>query len=391
MPEIPVLSKSFLFCTVYLVLKFLRKEGWNFPVFKFSDLSFRKVFEKENYLFYAGEINCEYLDEFLRKIQNFLSEKSGKKFTSEFDDLIVVYIKDSNFHSKNLHDEKLYDVIYFVTYNELLDTGSRKIFSVEEVIEAYENYVRNKKLVEKLLREEKVALFVEPIVDRLKEVIACEILSRLCLEEESGERFVSPSEFLPILRRERELYDLFENIVLEKALFAVSRKDSTLLPCHVNFSRKFFISKVELFKKVPAERFILEVIEDPVRKGELFYEERAYLYDAISRLSRDGVKVLFDDFGEGINNVEDLFYAPVSGVKINLHLFLSFCDDSSAKSEFRRFVESLIEFLRKKSGFGFDLYVERVEKAEDFKRICGFTGIRGFQGYYFGKPVLLIK
>jgi EAL and modified HD-GYP domain-containing signal transduction protein len=129
----------------------------------------------------------------------------------------------------------------------------------------------------------------------------------------------------------------------------------------VNFTREFLLAVRPL--PLPAERVVLEVIEDQIVDASLL--------DVLAELRAGGFPIALDDF----------VYAP------ELEPLLALADivklDVRALSPLQ-----LAEHTARLAGRGLTLVAEKVETREEYD-LCRTLGFDAFQGYFFTRPALM--
>ncbi|MEM5801002.1 MAG: EAL domain-containing protein, partial [Candidatus Aenigmatarchaeota archaeon] len=147
----------------------------------------------------------------------------------------------------------------------------------------------------------------------------------------------------------------------------------------------------ELSQKDLKKRLTIEITEnfsDATRKED-------DLIELSHILSSKGIKVVLDDFGEGGSNISLILKSSFCGLKLSpslikeyVKMFNSQSFDYSQKK--RVIVSSLIKLVRDLSRYNMaKVYIEGIEKEEDFFRCKQIIDPSYFQGLYFGKPDLI--
>lgn len=326
-----------------------------------------------------------------------------KKFFYSFKDLKILNIYMIEVEPEeltSLAEDEIYNIILFLSRKRLLPEKGM-FFSFKDLKKTYHSYVNAVKNIEDLIRKRRIALCFQPIVDKNWKIISYEILARLYKEEASNGsngqnrgNLLYPSQFFPVLYREPELFESFETIVFDSVLSNYERfvQALKLNSFHVNLSCSF-ISKYrntveEVFKsESPFFGLKLEVTEQSWNDSNCYTT-------ILELLSTDLRKrIIFDDFGEGLNNIHMLFQNSPYGIKVG-YTFIKNFDSSperkdtllSKKDEF--LLSHLFKTVRDFARYNFFyVYVEGVENESIFKKLNLLINPHYYQGFLFGKGV----
>nr|MCR5101415.1 EAL domain-containing protein [Butyrivibrio sp.] len=108
-------------------------------------------------------------------------------------------------------------------------------------------------------------------------------------------------------------------------------------------------------------------------------EARTMLLQNMTELIVEGISFSLDDFGTGQSNLDYMMSMPVSIIKFDRTLVLSYFTKYNAKT----IMESIIAMVKK---LNLKIVAEGVENADQFKTMEDL-GIDYIQGFYFSKPL----
>ncbi|MFN3286347.1 MAG: putative bifunctional diguanylate cyclase/phosphodiesterase, partial [bacterium] len=230
--------------------------------------------------------------------------------------------------------------------------------------------------VRQALREDRLGLFVQPILD-----LRTDRLDRweLLLRARENSRWVGPDRFLHEAERSGLVVDL-DLWVLRRALELAGRLPGYV---HVNFSCRTVSDPqaleraVELLQRTPegAARLAVEITETAVLQD---LQQAARFIHAL-RAAR--ASVVLDDFGVGYSSLAHLRHLQVDGFKIDR----SFVRHMGSNPRDRHLVRSLVEMGH---ALGCLVIAEWVEDAPTLEMLREF-GADCAQGFYVARPAPL--
>jgi EAL domain-containing protein (putative c-di-GMP-specific phosphodiesterase class I) len=251
-------------------------------------------------------------------------------------------------------------------------------FAEREQDEAYKN-MQILKMVKIALDKSKIISYFQPIVyNETKEVVKYESLVRLVDEEG---KIVSPFLFLDIAKKGK-YYSRITAMVLENSFNALAQTTKKIT---VNLSA-LDIEKVSTREKIyqllethkqNAPRMVFELLEDEDVKD---FEE---IERFIVKVKSYGVKIAIDDFGAGYSNFERLLKYQPDILKIDGSLIKNIETDSYSMSV----VKSIVAFAKEQQ---IEMVAEYIEN-ENIYKILKNLGVEYSQGYYFGKPDVMVE
>lgn len=234
--------------------------------------------------------------------------------------------------------------------------------------------------IRKGLKDDEFTFYIQPQVNGTNsKIIGCEALIRW---KKNG-RLISPGQFIPILEKTGYIYEvdsyIWERVV--KWIRGLIDRGIKPVPCSVNISRvDFFFTDIaehfiELLDRysLPHNLIGIEITESA------FTDNADVIYDAVSRLQREGFRILMDDFGSGSSSLSMLHTMNLDVLKTDVNFMSSDKSDNKAIS----IVESVISMAHM---IGMLVITEGVE-TEDQKNNLIAIGDNFIQGYYFYKPM----
>jgi EAL domain-containing protein (putative c-di-GMP-specific phosphodiesterase class I) len=216
----------------------------------------------------------------------------------------------------------------------------------------------------------------QPICDNLHlKSKACELLFRGFEGAELQDFLDDPSLFVSHL----------DALVEAKALSILSLYETdnysmffiNFTPCQI--ASPLFIPSLEWFDKnnIPPSSIVIEVTELPLRDEDL----QGFLYN-LALLREKGHLIALDDFGAGASNFNRLLLLQPDIVKLDTNLLRL-----AEKSQYHKHaLRALITFTHE---IGSKCIIEGIE-TESLLSIARNSGADFFQGYYLGRPTLIV-
>ena len=313
-------------------------------------------------------------------------EKNAKKLTKNIAG-VVSYINE---HLLAIDDQEIsLSITVGISYEEssqLLPTanmalkaarrtGKSVIFYTNEISlnAEYENNIRWIQEIKDAIKEDRIQLFYQPIMDNDNNTIyKYETLIRLIDRDGS---IIAPSEFLEIAKKSK-LYKKLTKIVIEKS-FEAFKENS------YEFSINLTIDDI-LDKKITAmifktleqydisQRVIFEIVEsesiENFEKVEVF----------ITKVKSYGCKIAIDDFGTGYSNFEHLMRLQADFIKIDGSIIKEIVHDKRSAL----ITSVIVAFAKEMQIKTIGEYVETKEIQDKLISL----GVNKSQGYYFDKP-----
>lgn len=196
-----------------------------------------------------------------------------------------------------------------------------------------------------------------------------------------------PGEFIPIFEKNGFIIKL-DFYVWEKVCQFIRRKldeGEEPEPISVNVSRvnlynpKFLQSIFNLVEKykVPSKFLNLEMTES------VFSDNALVIQNAVDYLHRAGFTIMMDDFGSGYSSLNVLKDVNVDVLKIDM----KFLSKGGTNSRSEKILEAVIKMAQ---SLNMPVIAEGVEEKQQME-LLQRLGCNYIQGYYFSKPMPLIK
>ena len=246
----------------------------------------------------------------------------------------------------------------------------------ENLVQRFENNQIWTKKLNQALNENRIALFVQPIVNaKTLKIEKHECLVRMI--DEDGEKVISPFFFLDIAKQSK-LYHQITEQVISIAFDAFSKIPDVEFSINFSLEDLLHIPTIEFLKSILdetglASRFVLEIVES---EGiENFKEVSRFVTDMKSR----GCKIAIDDFGSGYSNFAYLMQLNVDYIKIDGSLIKSIDQDTNSQI----ITSTILDFSRQ-------LKIATVAEFVHNQAVLDYVqnmGIDYLQGYHLGEPV----
>ncbi|MEO1927291.1 MAG: EAL domain-containing protein [Nautiliaceae bacterium] len=231
---------------------------------------------------------------------------------------------------------------------------------------------KNKKLscILKLLKEEKIVPFFQPIVDiKTKKTIKYEVLARIIDEEKT----YNPFEFIEDIKKAGLIHEL------TKQIFIKSLDKAKIFPLSVNITDMDlnhcelidFMIKETQRKNIPPQNITLEILEDISTFNKTNMNN-------LKKLQKNGFKIAIDDFGSEYSNFERILQISPDYIKIDGKFIKTLPNEKNSHK-----IVMSINILA--HSIGAKVIAEFVEN-ETILKIIEEMGIEYAQGYYFSKP-----
>lgn len=251
----------------------------------------------------------------------------------------------------------------YLFYNSNVDTQKR----------TGEN-LRWAEAIKQAITNDKVALFIQPIVNRETDKIdRYECLMRLI--NEKGEE-VSPFYFIDIAKYAR-LYIQLSEIIIRKS-FAHFRNSPYSFSINLSIIDILDDGIVKLLKTQMqdpsvARRVVLEIVES---EGIDNYDQ---VFNFIQEMKQIGCKIAIDDFGTGYSNFEYLMKLDPDYIKIDGSIIRNIAHDHGVFAV-TKLIHDFSQSIGAKTIAEFVCDTEIVTQLNDI-------GVDYYQGYHYGKPI----
>ncbi len=313
-------------------------------------------------------------------------EKNAKKLTNNVAN-IVKYIHDTPLE---IDDQEIaLSISVGISYEEpsqMLPTASMALkaarrskksvlFYTKELSlnDEYENNIRWIREIKEAIKEDRILLYYQPIMDNDNNKInKYETLIRL-LDKEGN--IIAPSHFLEIAKRSK-LYKKLTKIVIEKSFEAFKNNSydfSINLTIDDILDTKITAMIFETLERYNiSDRVIFEIVES--ESIENFEKVEAF----ITRVKSYGCKIAIDDFGTGYSNFEHLMRLQADFIKIDGSIIKEIVHNK--RSELITSV--IVAFAKEMQIKTIGEYVETKEIQDKLVSL----GVNKSQGYYFDRP-----
>jgi len=238
--------------------------------------------------------------------------------------------------------------------------------------EEYADKLKYIKLIKHALKEDRVIPYYQPILDRNKEIIKYEVLSRVKMQD--GE-VLSPGMFMGTSKKAR-LYSVMAKKIIDESFKEIAKTDKSisfnLLSRDMMDSdiSNYVIDKIREYKI--AKQVIFEILEDES------IEHLQRVTNFIDKVKRMGVRIAIDDFGTGYSNFSYLLKLKPDYLKIDGSIIKNIDTDKNSKE----IVNAIVYFAQA-------LHVKTIAEFVHSKEVyeeCYKLGVDEFQGFYLGEP-----
>ena len=237
--------------------------------------------------------------------------------------------------------------------------------------QTYQDDLQWKKTIEKALEEERVVIFLQPIMDGEERIVKHEALVRIT----DHDTVYSPAQFLDIAKKFK-LYARLSSAVVEQSFAFAKAHDC---PVSINLSMEDiendqFIEQIEtrLIELDVAPLITFEILESEYVQD---YEKTIAFMNDVQRM---GCKIAIDDFGSGYSNFAYLRRLRPDFLKIDGSLVRDIHTDKYAQI----IVQSVNEFAHHLGSVTVAEFVHSEAVFAQLKQL----GTDYYQGYYLGKP-----
>ena len=274
-------------------------------------------------------------------------------------------------------DALLNSMIIAMDKADKLDSREPVVVSKSEM-ENNEKETILKRLLEKVVDEDRIEVFLQPIVRADDyQMVGAEALSRI--RDEDG-KLIPPVAFIHIAERNGRINKLGEQ-VFEKTCRFIKENDPEKIGVHwinVNLSPMQFM-KADLAERydsilrkhgVSSDRTHLEITEESMI-------DDGFLRKQIQAMQKKGFMFVLDDYGTGYSNLTRLKKCPFINVKLDMSLVWDYVNSPD---------EILPNMIQAFKHMNFSVTAEGIEN-ENMARMMKDIGCDFLQGYYFSKPL----
>lgn len=230
----------------------------------------------------------------------------------------------------------------------------------------------------KVLKEESVVPYFQPIVDAQEKVVKYEALMRIVYKEGAEKKVLLPDVFLKGAIKDELYISLFQSMI-RKSLHHFREKKEMIslnfLPDDLFnvYIMQEFVQSIEMFDS--SSRVVVEIAEQKCA------ENFAKLLQVTKKLKELGVAICIDDYDGSMLNYSSILAINPRYIKINETLIQKTGIAGDEK------IHSIVRFAKEQN---IKIIAEFVENKETFE-LLKKCSVEEFQGYYFGYPQDLIN
>ena len=274
-------------------------------------------------------------------------------------------------------DSLLNTLVIAMAKADNLNDGETVVISKADLLENDKERAIKRHL-EKAVDENKVEVFLQPIIDvKNNRIIGAEALSRI-RDSEGG--IISPGTFIPIAERNGRINALGEQVFEKTCRFIKENDLEKLGIAWINVN----LSPVQFMRADLAERYRVIIDKYGVDPEKIHLEiteesmiDDGFLRRQIQALGGKGFMFVLDDYGTGYSNLTMLKKCPFINIKLDMSLvwdYFSYPDD---------ILPSMIEAFKH---MNFSVTAEGIED-ENMADVMSSIGCDFLQGFHFSKPL----
>lgn len=257
----------------------------------------------------------------------------------------------------------------YLAYSEQVDTK-----------EQIKNNIEIKNIIHVAIEADNVIPFFQPITNREGKIIKYEALIRIISLQNNNKKIIFPDDFLEIAKHNGQYVEVTKRMI-QRSLSLFAKKEEKI-SINLTPGDLFNPSIMEVLRKEIKEfgnpkKIIIEITEQESIK------DFQRVLKVIKRLRMLGVCIAIDDFGSGYANYAHILTVKPDYLKIDGSLVKNLLTDKDSKI----LVKSIVNFAK---DLNIKTIAEYVENREIFELLKSY-GVDEFQGYYFSKPIELIK
>ncbi len=245
-------------------------------------------------------------------------------------------------------------------------------------LETVTRQIEVKRALENALENNRVEVFLQPIVDnKTGKLAAAEALARI--RDEQG-RLISPGEFIPIAEKSGHIIELGEQVFRNTCLFVRNFDTESLGIQWINVN----LSPVQCTRGDLADRFTLILHQCNVEAARIHLEiteqsmiDYAILQRQMLSLQSQGFLFALDDYGSGYSNLSRVRRFPFSNIKLDMDLVRDYCQNEDP------LLPALVSVFHE---MGFSITAEGVETQEMAAQLRAI-GCDYLQGFVYSQPL----
>ncbi len=310
---------------------------------------------------------------------NYQIKISGKNNKNYFPDILLHFQREKLLvrHEgnvlvvKELAIQDLYD--FFCDHLDLEDIlfriDNKEWKPIRQISETFDS-----KWIDRIILEELVQSYVQPIVDETEEVYGYEMLARFF--KEKGQ-FYSPYEAFSAAKARNRTYSLdrvCRMVAVRNAVFTNKKVFINFIPTSIYSPEHCLKSTTELASilGIDPSHFVFEVVETE-QVEDLNHLKRILMY-----YREKGFEYALDDVGEGFSTIEVLKELSPNYMKLDMKFVQGVASDSEKQ-------ETAVKLLKAAQQVDAIPLAEGIESRDDYIWLKN-AGYKLFQGYLFGKP-----
>lgn len=240
-------------------------------------------------------------------------------------------------------------------------------------------YIKAKKEIIYLLKNNKIKLYVQPKYDtNTKKVCGGEVLVRL----HEKNNIIFPNEFINKLEKNKLIYllDLYVLNFICKKLEKWNKNEYKKIKISINQSQNNLLNYyyIDLIKKIVSKyNFEKNLLEIELTEG-IFIEDKKKVKKLEEELHKLNLQVSIDDFGTGYSSYYLLSEINIDILKLDKKLF-----ENLKNKKARIIVEAIIDLTKR---LKLKTVAEGIETKEEYEFVKK-TKCDEIQGFYFSKAI----
>jgi len=320
-------------------------------------------FEEDVYIDILDELHSRInrLKIYIKTIDETLSVEIYSGIASSFDHSL----EEAQMALKRTKEKSL----AYLAYSQNIDTKKNS-----------QHILEMKKVIRYALEHKNIVPFFQPITDADGKITKYEALLRIIDFENGKKNIITPEEFLSIAIKSGLYINVAKEMLNKTLSFFLDRDEKISLNFLPNdfFNYTLMEELTTLISSFESpKRIVLEITEQEA------IEDFDRFLRVIQRLRKYGVLIAIDDFGSGYANYAHILRIKPDYLKIDGSLIQNILTDNESQI----LVKSIIRFAK---DLNTKTIAEYVENEEIFKILKSY-GVDEFQGYYFGRPINLMK
>ena len=269
----------------------------------------------------------------------------------------------------------------FLAMEDASQNGTGQISFYNETL--HEKLIMEHKILESVkeaLKNHDFLMYLQPKVEmKTRKIIGAEALIRW-IHPKFG--FVRPNQFIPLLEKRHQIYQI-DKYIWEEACKALKyRREHGLSTIAISVN----VSRDDLYKEdlmdvlnglitkyeIDPKQLHLEIIE------RAYVDDSDHMYQILTKLREQGFIIEMDDFGTGESSLAMLADMPIDYIKLDRQFLVSGLHD-------KRHIEVIRAMVNLAKTLDIEVLAEGIETKEQ-EEILYKLGCRYAQGYFYGKP-----